>query len=67
MKEHNLQTHDNQRYSTQENTMQKHKEESNANNLEQNNIMQNHGEESNANQNKFVQGKSDGRGEKINK
>ena len=44
MKEHNLQTHDNQRYSTQENTMQKHREESNAN------------------QNKFLQGKSDGRG-----
>ena len=35
--------------------------ESNANDLEQNNIMQSHREESNANQNKFVQGKSDGR------
>ena len=42
--------------------MQKHREESNANNLEQNNIIQNHREESNANQNKFLQGKSDGRG-----
>ena len=41
--------------------MHKHREESNANDLEQNNIMQSHIEESNTNQNKFVQGKSDGR------
>ena len=41
--------------------MRKHREESNANDLEQNNIMQNHRKESNANPIKFLQGKSDGR------
>ena len=41
--------------------MRKHREESNANDLEQNNIMSKHRKESNANPIKLLQGKSDGR------